>query len=311
MANESLIIKHRPSTWKEVIGQNDVVKSFRAALEDGMAHSFLFTGPSGCGKTTLARLGAKELGAKPSDIVEADAATYSGIDDVKALTETVGFRPLGGKIKPFVLDEVHALSRQSWQTLLKKVEEPPEWVYWFFCTTEIAKVPDTIKTRCITYTLKPVSVNDLYDYLERVVEKEGLDTPDTILELCSKEAKGSPRQALSFLSACYSAKTREEAASLILQELSSSQGGAYRLAKALFDGKKWKDIQPILSELKEENPESIRRVVQQYFITVLLNSKDDEVVCKALQVLDHFAYSWNQSDGLAPVIVAVGRCSYG
>lgn len=311
MAKESLITKHRPQTWKEVWGQDEIVKSFRAALQDKISHAFIFTGPSGCGKTTLSRLGAKEVGAKDSDIVDFDGATYSGVNEIRALTETVSFRPLGGKVKPYIIDEVHRISGQAWDTLLKKVEEPPEWVYWFFCTTDLNKVPKTIKTRCVTYTLKTLKVPDLVDYLDHIVEVEGLDTPRTILELCAREANGSPRQALSNLSACFSATSREKAADIILQELEKEQGAAFALAKLIASGAKWDKIQPLFETLKEENPESIRRVVQQYFTSVVINSKNDETVCKALKVLDNFSYSWNTSDGMTPVVLAIGRSLYG
>src|SRR6266702_6685804 len=309
MSSESLINRYRPTKFSQVVGQDEVVKSFRIALEDKISHAFLFTGPSGIGKTTLSSLGAKFVGCvnKPN-LIEVDAATYNGVDDFRGLTENLRSRPLGGVSKALIIDECHSLSRQAWQSALKMVEEPPDWVYWFFCTTELAKVPDTIKSRCSSYILKPLRVTEIFDYLLYIVAEEKFDTPKTIVELCAKQSDGSPRKALSNLSVCYSAVDRQEAAVLIANFEATELGTPFALAKAIADGWKWPKIQPLLESMAEkENPETIRHTVRAYFTKIIITTNDEKTVCSALKVLDNFSEPFNSSDGFTPVVIAVGR----
>lgn len=312
MSNESLIIKHRPTKLSQVVGQEQAVDSYRSALKNQTSHAFLFTGPSGTGKTTLARIGAYMLGARSSrDLQEVDAATYRGIDDMKNLTATLYLRPLGA-VKAFIIDECHAITADAWKTLLKPVEEPPEWVYWFFCTTDIAKVPDAIKTRCSCYPLRQLTQAELIDYLESICEAENFDTSRQIVELCAKQANGSPRQALSNLAKCYESKSRQDAAHLIA-ELEVEEGGTpFLLAKAIYDGLSWTRIQEILTKLNEDkvNPETVRHIVLSYFTKVVLGAKNKDAACRALAVLDHFSEPFYTADGFSPVVIAVGRALF-
>lgn len=313
MSSESLINRHRPTKFSEVFGQDDVVASFRASLEDGTSHAFLFAGPAGCGKTTLARLGAKYLKTSDANLTEVDAATFSGIDDMRTLTATLAYRPLGrDSTKSLIIDECQAVSRQGWQSLLKMVEEPPAWVMWFFCTTDIDKVPASIKTRCSIYNLKPLRPTELFDYLEMIVKKEGMKTPRPILELCAKMSDGSPRKALSNLAVCYAAADRAEAAGLIADLEAGVEGTPFALAKAIADGLKWDKVQPLLQSMAEsgENPESVRHTVRAYFTKIIVGTKDEKAVCRALRVLDAFSEPCNQADGLSPIVIAVGRALF-
>lgn len=309
--NDSLTTKWRPRDFNEVVGQHEVVRSFTRALEDGASHAFLFTGPAGVGKTSLARLGAKYVGTTDRNLTEVDAATYSGIDDMRSLTQTLNYMPLGKKNtkKSLIVDECHALSRQAWQSLLKMIEEPPEWVMWFLCTTDPSKVPDTIKSRCVSYSLKLLKPTELFDFLIEIVGAEKFDTPRQVVDLCAKRAEGSPRKALSNLAACYAAKDRAEAVVLIAESEAAQEGVPFALAKAIADGWKWDRVQPLLKAMADEgtNAESVRQTVRAYFTTVIVGSTDEKLVCKALSVLDHFSEPCNMADGLSPIVTAVGR----
>ncbi len=311
MSIDSLIVRHRPSKFSEVVGQKEVVASFRAALDDNTSHAFLFTGPPGVGKTTLARLGAKYLGTTAANLTEVDAATYSGIDDMRALTASLGYRPLGNKntTKSLIVDECQAISKQAWQSLLKMIEEPPSWVAWFLATTDPSKVPDSIKSRCSVYTLKPLRVTELFDYLVDIAEAEKFNTPRPVLELCAKMADGAPRSALSNLAVCYAAKDRAEAAMLIADLEATQEGTPYVLAKALADGWKWDRIQPLLQSMAEadQSAETIRHTVRAYFTKLVIGTKDTQAVCRALKVLDNFSEPCSQAEGLSPIVTAVGR----
>lgn len=300
--------KYRPVDFAEVVGQQAVIKSLKTVLDEGLSHAFCFAGPSGVGKTTIARISACAIGADDSDLDEIDAATYTGIDAMRAKIQGLRYKPLAGCIKVLIVDECHRLSKQAWDSMLKSVEEPPPWVYWFFCTTQPEQLPSTIKTRCSYYDLKPVPSNDLIDLLELITKLEKFKVSSGVIDLCAKEARGSPRQAISYLGLCSNVADRAEA--IILLRSAADAPEAVDLARALCDGKGWRIIRPMLEALQEAGPESIRHVVKGYVTMVMINSEDEKRVCAGLRILEHFSSPFNSSDGIAPVVLAVGRCLF-
>jgi DNA polymerase III subunit gamma/tau len=316
---ESLITAHRPKSFKDVIGQDEVVRSYRLAIKDRTSAAFLLTGPKGSGKTTLAYLGAEYAGATGRNIIDVDAASNSGVDEFRALATHLSFRPLGrgGKVeaKAIIIDECHRATGNAFDSVLKAVEKPPEWVWWFFCTTNIAKVPETILSRCAKYVLKPVSPTVLFDWLLEIVEKEGFDTPHDVVKLCVDRAEGSPRNALSNLSVCHACNNRKEAVVLI-EALEVEEGGLpFKVAQTLANGASWKRMQELLAQIAKPekdaepvSPESVRQVVRQYFTTVVVNSKDEKVACNALRVLENFSEPFvGTSEAMSQLVVAIGR----
>src|SRR3989344_3864352 len=170
----ALYRKYRPRTFKDVIGQDHVVKVLLGALELGtISHAYLFSGSRGTGKTSIARIFAREIGTTENDLYEIDAASNTSVDDVRALNESVNTLPFESKYKVYILDEVHMLSKSAFNALLKTLEEPPPHVVFILATTETHKIPETVLSRCEVYTFKNPSQETLKNLTIRSAKKEG------------------------------------------------------------------------------------------------------------------------------------------
>lgn len=295
-----LINKYRPQTFDEVVGHDRQVAALEHALEKGAARTFLFTGPSGVGKTTLARIAAAALG--DHELVEVDAATNTGIDDMRALAEACSYQPLAGSKRAVIIDEFHALSKAAVQSWLKRLEEPSPWSYWFLCTTEPNRVLATVLTRCFRVDLRPVRVRDLTELLGWVAKQEKVKLPPDVIALCAEEANGSPRQALSNLAMCLTARTEDEAAQALHSAVSSAE--AVDLARALVRGEGWRDVLKLVHKLQETNPESVRRVVLRYVEKVVLGAKEARTAQRGMEILEAFGQPYYHLDGASPLLIA-------
>lgn len=215
----ALARRYRPQTFDEVVGQGHVAQALRNALrKDRVSHAYLFTGARGVGKTSTARIFAKALNCPNAvdgvpcnecdvcesiargsdlDVVEIDAASNRGIDDVRQLREGVRGRPTRSKFKIYIIDEAHQLSRDAWNALLKTLEEPPPHVKFFFCTTEPTKLPDTILSRCQRFDFSTVETTSIVDRLEQIAKAEGYAVEPAALELVARRAAGSMRDSQS------------------------------------------------------------------------------------------------------------------
>ena len=198
--SETLYRAYRPDDFKEVRGQDHIVTVLEAEIKKNKpAHAYLFAGSRGTGKTTLARILAKKLGVTSKDLYEIDAASNTGVDDIRELREGVYTIPFESPYKFYIIDEAHMLSRNAWNAFLKTLEEPPSHVLFVLATTEREKVPETIQSRCETFVFKQPTREMLADVAGEIAKKEGYSLERAAAELVALLAEGSFRDALSIL----------------------------------------------------------------------------------------------------------------
>lgn len=192
--SEALYRKYRPSKFKDVVGQDHVVKVLEAEVSSGeISHAYLFSGTRGTGKTSVARIFAEEIGTSKNDIYEIDAASNTSVDDIRSLNESVFTLPFESKYKVYILDEVHMLSKSASNALLKTLEEPPSHVVFILATTETNKIPETVLSRCEVYTFKKPSIEVLKKVVVSTAKSEGCKIDDASAELIALLGDGSFR----------------------------------------------------------------------------------------------------------------------
>lgn len=203
---QALYRKYRSNDLDEVIGQDHIVSILNNSLSKNISHAYLFTGPRGVGKTSVARILARKINGLDKndtnfypDIVEIDAASNRRIEEVRALRDVVQITPTSLKYKVYIIDEVHMLTREAFNALLKTLEEPPEFVVFILATTELHKVPDTILSRCINLNFKLISDEDIFEHLTKISKKEKITIEPKAIKLIASQSEGSFRDAISIL----------------------------------------------------------------------------------------------------------------
>lgn len=259
MSHQVLARKWRPKSFSELVGQEHVVRALSNALDQGrLHHAYLFTGTRGVGKTTLARILAKclncEAGVGPTpcgvcpacqqietgrfvDLIEIDAASYTGVDNMREVLENAQYAPTAGRYKVYIIDEVHMLSKNAFNAMLKTLEEPPAHVLFILATTDPQKVPVTVLSRCLQFNLRQMPAAQVGAHLARVLEQEGVPFEAPALDLLGRAAAGSMRDALSLTDQAIAyGGGRIEAAATRAMLGSVDQADLFPLLDALHDG---------------------------------------------------------------------------
>ena len=337
--NLALYRKFRPSTFEDLVGQDSISHTLLNALQhQKWVHAYLFSGPRGTGKTSTARLIAKaiqcenrqENGAACNacsvcemhqrgdlvDLVEIDAASNRGIDEIRDLKEKIRFSPSYAKSKVYIIDEVHMLTKEAFNALLKSLEEPPEHVIFILATTELHKIPETILSRCQRYEFKRIDLKTMTDRLNQVATLEGMSVEAEALEILAKYADGGMRDALSLLEQ-FSGSTVTVAA--VTERLGLAQHQAAEALFAALENNKTKDALLLIENLHQEG-----RDLGQFSLHFLelLRSKlhaavqgnDSKSIQKTIQWVELFDEAWvklkRASISQLPLEIAVIRATH-
>lgn len=264
---------YRPTTFDEVVGNEQVIASLKAEMQkETPAHAYLLHGPTGCGKTTLGRIIAKELGCHEDDFVEIDSADFRGIDTVRELRRQSQYQPLSGKCRVWLLDEVHQNTRDAQHALLKALEDAPAHVYYILATTEPQKLLPTIRGRCAQFQVNLLTNKEMLVLLRKVVRAEKQKLTKEIYDHIIESGQGHPRNTLQILDQVLNVD--KDMRATIAQQAVEVQTDAIELCRALMRRASWKQVTNILNKIKDQDPESIRRLVLSYCNSILLKGEN-------------------------------------
>ncbi len=294
--SEVLYRKYRPQSFKEVLGQEHVVEALERAIKLGrVSHAYLFSGSRGTGKTSVARILGKALGTSEVDLYEIDAASNRGIDDIRLLRDGVAMVPFESKYKVYIIDEVHMLMKEAFPALLKTLEEPPPHVVFILATTELEKVPETIISRCQTFTFKRPSQKILKETAERISKKEGFTIESPAAELVALLADGSYRDAQGILQKAMGMSADAKITLREVEKVTGSPKGT--LVNALIEALEKKDAAAGLSAIGKASEQNIDTklfakllLAKLRFVLLLRNAPEMEKKIEEEVTAEDFAF---------------------
>ena len=299
--SEQLITKYRPQSFDEVYGNELAIRSLKTALaSDSRPHSYLFTGCSGIGKSTLAKILAKELDAT---VTQLDAASNSSVEDTRRLVEISGYKPITGKDNVvYIIEEAHNLSAKGFEPLLLLTENARPWLYIIFCTTEPAKIPQTIKTRSFHVNLKPLKPFDLTELISTVAELEKWSLAPDVLTGIIQASEGSARQALVVLQVGHECSSKEEL-SKIIETVESEEDPSAKLCQLLMKGSEnWKQISKLLEEIQGNEEETLIRSCRYVAKAI---TRSDETQAAQFSKLLHAMTRFSTFDARVNLVAAI------
>lgn len=309
--SEILHLKYRPSSFDEMIEPEDsnLVDGLRHLINNDLAHSFIFHGPPGTGKTSAARVIANELGCSGhnASLLEIDAATYNGVDDIRNIISQLQIKSFGGDKRCLILDEAHRLSPAAWTALLKSIEEPQDSSYWFFCTTEIQKVPKNIQSRCQIFNFHDWDVKSLEKVIWKTISDENFDIEKDIVRYIAKNSS-SPRQALVALARAVSLEDPSQIKNEILDS-EQKESELIEICRFLAKGNlNWKKFTSLLYNLSVDDAETARYICLNYFTKCCLGTKKKDEFLYFSNLLDRLSqpYAPFNKNAKSYLIVAFG-----
>ena len=288
---QALYRKYRPQTFNDIVGQNHIVSVLKNAIDKNqISHAYLFYGSRGTGKTSIAKIFANEVNGNEIyqkenvDIIEIDAASNNGVDEVRDIKEAIKFLPTEGKYKVYIIDEVHMLTTAAFNALLKTLEEPPAHVIFILATTEIHKIPATILSRCQRFEFKNLSQEQLIDRLKYISEKESLVIEDAAIEKISTLAKGGLRDAISILDQVSNYSEQITLGHILEVTSSISEDDILEFYKGLLQG-------DVTKSLLKYNEFVAQAKDTKLLLNDLINVTRDIVVYKNLKDTKHTVYN--------------------
>ena len=284
----ALATDHRPAKLEDLAGNVTLKKTLKSKLSlsnDRRPHVYLFTGPKGCGKTTLGRIVSSYLNCASREFTEIDASDESGgVSAIRELKRTIRYPPMEGNVRIWFIDECHLVTGKGQEAFLKMLEEPPAYAYFVLATTDPQKLTKTLKDRCVTFEVQPLSNKEMEDFLYDIIDKEGIDVPDKVVRRLVDGSGGHPRAALQMLERI--ADLSQNDMLKAVEQVEETEVQVIDLCRALLNKKStWAEIAPLIKNLTGE-PESCRWAILGYCNSVLLQGKEN---AKAALIMDCFS----------------------
>jgi len=281
--------KHRPKSFSDVIGQEQVTKSLQKMMEaKRLPHTILLCGPKGCGKTTVGRIVRKELNCSNWDFVELNCANKRGVDTIRDIEQKAHIRPMKGKTRVWLLDECHMLTGEASNAFLKILEDTPSHVYFILCTTDPQKLIATIRSRCTIFPIKPLTSTSIEEIIQCVCKKEKIKISKAVSDKIVSLSDDSARNALVFLDKIALLDKEKDQLQAISE--ASVEEAAIQIARTLFNrNTNWMKMAEVLKATQKEDVEGMRWMILGYAKAILLNGRKDD---RAFQVIQVFRDHW-------------------